>query len=266
MVLGVLGSKVAIKISPPNAAIPIRMFLFISVNYIRIIVHFLSFWLYTPFMPKEYKTFGGHGVDVAEHRADDLDKLCLERLSQLHSPSVLDLGCGAGGQSVRMAHVAAKVLCVDEYDFSQTFTEHAKELPVADIDFQFVQSDLEQWIKNTDRSFNCVLFQRTIHYLPYLSALKVLQKLSLLTTDSLFISVTGLHSAVGNEYVGRETRIESRFFTLTPKSAKTFSITQPVCLYTKAEFKQLLEQGGWEVEKLWESAFGNSKAVCRPRV
>ncbi len=213
-------------------------------------------------MVKVYKTFSGYGVDVTEHRADDLDKLCLERVRNLSHPHVWDLGCGAGGQSLRLAQAGASVLAVDGYDFSAQFAHLMKENPQLKSPISFVQSDIASFSDKTHSAVDCVLFQRTIHYLPYQEASKVLKKLASVTKDSLYISVTGIDSAVGEGYAGKEVAIRDRFFALNAVQAEKFLISQPVCLYTPAEYTALLTESGWKIDQLWESAFGNIKAVC----
>lgn len=214
-------------------------------------------------MARVYKTFGGHGVDVAEHRADDLDKFCIERVRTLPNPVVWDLGCGAGGQSFRLAAAGALVQAVDIYDFSAQFISRLEEYPLLQPMVHFVHSDISGFVAKAHAQVDCVLFQRTIHYLPYAEARAVLQKLASLTTDSLYISVTGIDSAVGDRYAGREVPIADRFHALDTEQAERFSLFKPVCLYTPEEFTALLQDSGWKIERQWESAFGNSKAVCQ---
>ena len=214
-------------------------------------------------MKKAYFSFAGQGVDVASQRADDLDKRCLEHVAAKTKARVLDLGAGAGGQSLRMVSVGAEVIAVDSHDFSRVFAQIRIDNDLADAQLQFVQADVAavatQW---TAEEITDVVMQRTVHYLRYAEALRLLSFLYQKVADKLFISVTGVDSAVGAEYPGRVVAIESRFFPLTAAQAQTFSISQPVCLYTKAEFVTLLETSGWKVECCWESAFGNIKAVC----
>jgi len=214
-------------------------------------------------MKKAYVSFAGHGVDVASQRADDLDKRCLEHIAAKTSARVLDLGAGAGGQSLRMVMAGAEVIAVDSHDFARAFAKLRIDNDLADAQLQFVQADVAavatQW---TAEEITDVVLQRTVHYLRYIEALRLLSFLYQNVADKLFISVTGVDSAVGAEYPGRAAAIEDRFFPLAAGQAQTFSISQPVCLYRKAEFVTLLETSGWKVEGCWESAFGNIKAVC----
>lgn len=211
-----------------------------------------------------YKSFAGKGIDVASKRADDLDKLCLVRLQEAVEARVLDIGCGAGGQSLRMALAGAFVTAVDEYDFSDEFSKMRTENKLDATHLLFVPTDIESFLKTVDISaFDISVFQRTLHYFPYDSAKQILRKLRTITRDTLYVSVTGMHSAVGRGYCGHNMSVTERFSVLAESEADTFSIHQPVCLYTEAEFCSLLKATGWNVEKIWTSAFGNIKAVCR---
>ncbi len=216
-----------------------------------------------PVQKLPYVSFAGKGIDVASKRADDLDKLCLSFISERENVRALDIGCGAGGQSARMALAGAQVQAIDEYDFSDSFAQLRTQYDLADTQLHFIQSDIESCVRSAGAmSFDIAVFQRTIHYFSHAVAKQILQNLHAITNDKLFISVTGIQSAVGEEYLGHDVPITERFFALTEATADTFSIHQPVCLYTEVEFRTLLEETGWNVERLWVSAFGNIKAVC----
>jgi len=211
-----------------------------------------------------YKSYGGFGVDVAERRTDDIDKKILEHLRGKSEPRVLDLGSGAGGQSFRMVEAGAFVTAIDIYDFSNEFAEYRKSQNVDEERLKFIYGDITKISEYlTSEKFTDVSMQRTLHYLPYLEAVELLTFLRTIVSDKLFISVTGMNSAVGDNYGGREVAIESRFIKLEPVEADIFQILAPVCLYTEDEFVTLLKKTGWEVEEVWQSAFGNIKAICR---
>ncbi|MCA9363173.1 class I SAM-dependent methyltransferase [Candidatus Kaiserbacteria bacterium] len=201
----------------------------------------------------EYKSFGGHGMDVGVNRADDLDKAILGELKDYGEVSVLDLGCGAGGQAVRMAAVGARVTALDKYDFSQQFLNH---------NIEFIQGDLRDLPKLlAERQFDFVICQRTLHYLRYSEALLLLRFLKQITKNKLYLSTTGIDSEIGNNYPAKENVVEDRFGKLQDFTQELFGITESVCLYSQAEFEQLLEDSGWQIEKCWQSAFGNIKAI-----
>jgi SAM-dependent methyltransferase len=208
-----------------------------------------------------YKSFNGFGIDIACKRTDDLDRLSLEYLSAKSDNRVLDIGCGMGGHSLRLAKIGVDVVALDKHDFSKEFAEYRQNLPENKL--RFICGDvLDLQDLLHEQRFTDVYMQRILHYLRYREADRVLRELRDLVQDKLFISVTGIESDIGKEYEGRGVEIEERFFKLNDDQANTFSIDEPLCLYSREEFVGLLEEAGWRVEKCWESAFGNIKAVC----
>ncbi|MCD5381165.1 MAG: hypothetical protein LR008_01155, partial [Candidatus Pacebacteria bacterium] len=114
---------------------------------------------------------------------------------------------------------------------------------------------------NGDKFTTCCL-QRAIHYLPYDKALNLLKNLRKIVTGRLYISVTGIDSAIGDNYQDKEKIVQERFCRLSSDAAGTFNIHEPLCLYVKIEFEELMNNSGWEVEESWVSAFGNIKVIC----
>lgn len=209
---------------------------------------------------------GIYGVDVAATRADDLDKKMIAIVEQKVSPSVLDIGCGAGGQSLCLASCGASVLGVDIDDYRDTFQTLRKVNNFDDGSLEFVCGDIEQlesFLKG--RIFDDCCFQRVIHYFPYVTAVEILKKLRTYVTDGLYISVTGLESAIGEDYKDSVKPVAQRFCTLDKEHAEIFGIHAPLCLYTQSEFEGLLQESGWSVVGCWVSAFGNIKAICHKK-
>ena len=97
----------------------------------------------------------------------------------------------------------------------------------------------------------------------YSEALDLLTFLKKIVSKKLFISVTGIDSDIGEQYTAKELLLAERFSTLEKEAQETFSITEPVCLYTPVEFIELLTEAGFEIEVCWVSAFGNIKAICK---
>lgn len=212
---------------------------------------------------KVYQSFGGHGMDVSINRADDLDKITLTHMGTKESPSVLDLGCGAGGQSLRLALGGTSVTALDKFDFRELIAAEMKLQKISEEKLKFIHGDISS-LENLlqGEQYSDVSMQRTLHYLPYTDALKLLKYLHSVVTDKMFVSVTGLSSQVAFDYPALSLSIENRFSVLHPVQAEIFGIHEPVCLYSETEFVSLLEESGWKVEKVWVSAFGNIKAVC----
>ena len=215
-----------------------------------------------PISKPTYISFNGHGIDVALNRADDLDRLSLEHFSQKNAPRVLDLGCGAGGHSMRMSKTGTNVLAVDVHDFSEVFLQLQEQVGVQGQP-KFIYGDIRNLPELIDgRTFTDTYMQRTLHYLRYTEALSLLEYLFNITDDKLFISTMGIASEDGKGYSGNNLNIKDRFTALSVDNREKFSIKEPVCLYKKDEFVELLNNSGWRVEKCWQSAFGNIKAVC----
>lgn len=205
----------------------------------------------------------GFGVDVAVQRADDLDKKILSYIKNEENLSVLDLGCGAGGQSIRMALAGAEIIAIDVIDFTNKFNELVKIHNLNDESLKFRHGDIRNISEIVcNHKFDIACLQRVIHYLTYQEALNLLRELRLLIGKKLFISVSGINSDIGINYQHREKDISERHCYLDSERAELFNIKQPLCLYAKEEFQSLLEESGWRVEEIWVSAFGNIKAVC----
>ncbi len=198
-----------------------------------------------------------YGVDVASMRADDLDKIMLKDILIKNNPSVLDIGCGSGGQSLRLVQSGAKVLGVDSYDFSSLFLKKSKENNLSENSLSFVSGNMKN-LKSllNGKVFDDCCVQRAIHYLTYEDAKHFLTELYKVVSSNLYISVTGIDSEIGCGYQDKTELIRDRFCYLDKVSAETFS------MYKKEEFEELLITSGWKVEKSWVSAFGNIKVVC----
>ncbi|MCD5380975.1 MAG: ParB N-terminal domain-containing protein, partial [Candidatus Pacebacteria bacterium] len=91
---------------------------------------------------KEDQTKTTYGVDVSSVRADNLDKKMIKHISSLESPKVLDLACGAGGQSLRLATAGAEVTAVDDYDYSVVFNNIREDNNLMEERLQFMQGDM----------------------------------------------------------------------------------------------------------------------------
>jgi hypothetical protein len=205
---------------------------------------------------KTYQSFSGYGVDVGQHRADDLDKKALEYFSSKPEAIVLELGAGTLGQSKRIAALGVQVIAIDIHDFSSS-------LESCHPNVSFIQADIKTLPKvGFPGEATDIVLQRTLHYLRYTEALELLEYVHRHTSGTLFISVTGIHSDIGEYLEIQNQPLEGRWSLVTDEGQLKFGITKPVCLYTEKEFEGLLLQAGWKVDELWVSAFNNLKAVC----
>ncbi|MCA9357835.1 class I SAM-dependent methyltransferase [Candidatus Kaiserbacteria bacterium] len=212
---------------------------------------------------KDYKSIAGHGVDVATFRADDLDRKVLAEISAQPGIAVLDVGCGLGGQSLRMARAGARVIGIDVIDVSERFAKTCVEYELKSEALDFNQLSLEQVGEHfLSASFGAAVVQRVLHYVPYEVARQFLVDLRRIVSGRLYISVTGNGSAIARYCPKCDCSIVERFGKLSSEGQDLFSITEPICIYSESELRELLQEAGWHVEELWVSQFGNIKAVC----
>lgn len=206
-----------------------------------------------------YQSFDGHGVDVAANRADSLDKQALAYIVANPGATVVDLGSGVGGQSARMVEAGARVTAIDQFDFSSEFESYGYSTDT----LRFVCGDVRSdGVLSEDSLYDVALCQRMIHYLRYDEAASLLIRLRKIVRHRLYISVTGTGSLVGDTYKAAIVPIAQRFSQLSALGQEMFSISEPVCLYSETEFKDLLIDTGWQIDSCRVTAFGNIQAIC----
>lgn len=197
---------------------------------------------------------GFHGADIASQRADDLDQFCLADIGE-RVPFCLDLGCGQGGQSLRMAEMGAKVLAVDS---AMSFT-------CVHPNIEFECADALDFVQRSYLSFDVVSCQRMIHYLPASGARSLVEGLfnRLKSRGSLYLSASGIKSELSDGYFHRNLDWEARFCMLSSEMAVNHNIMAPVCLYSESDMQNLLAEAGFTEISVFSSAFGNIKAKAR---
>lgn len=209
----------------------------------------------------------GHGADIASQRADDLDNQCLHLLARYGAPVAVDVGCGAGGQTVRMACAGATVLAIDHCDMGSAVMAAAQRHQVQSR-IKFLQRDMRTIADlGQDGLAHAVVCQRAIHYLSFGDAVRAVGSMGLMLRQEgrLFISASGLASELGEGYEGLGDRLTTRYCELAGPMRTKHGIHGPVCLYSQADMESLLHAGGLEVEALFASPFGNIKAVAKRR-
>jgi len=200
-------------------------------------------------------TKGGRGVDVASQREDDLDRAAIEFMRARSAPAVLEIGCGLGGQSLRMAEVGAVVTALDMHDYSESLPAHDH--------MTFVQGDLASFEPPPGVRYDAIFSQRTIHYLPFDQAAAALQRLvkkHLAPGGTVFLSPSGLGSELGNLYPHADEPVSDRFAALAPEMAEKHGIHAPVCLFTCDDMTALM-LACVLYPSVWTSPFGNIKAI-----
>ena len=211
-------------------------------------------------------TEGAFGVDIATQRADDLDNMALARLRS-HSglPRALDVASATGGQAIRMATAGAEVIALDITDYSAPFMAAAREAGV-EARCAFETRDIRHFdVADKLGKFDVVVCQRMIHYLPYQQALDMVRGLGRALTKGgqLFLSASGLHSELGDDYHGAFTPLAERYVPLAPPMVAKHNIVGNVCLYALDEISGLIEAAGMHVVTAFTSPFGNVKVVAQ---
>lgn len=212
---------------------------------------------------KVYTSVTGYGVDVSCHRVDDLDRSALEQIKSLVNPKALDIGCGLGGQSLRMVQAGALVTAIDTYDFSELFSMYCGQYSYSDRQLSFFRLGMQQLGERfSGQKYAIAMMQRVLHYVPYITAKLVLKDLRMMVDGYLYLSVSGVDTAIAQYYPHKGKQIEERFSALALKGAEMFSIQRPLCLYQEEELKQLLVESGWVIACSRVSDFGNIKVIC----
>lgn len=219
-------------------------------------------------------TISNFGADIAMQRADDLDKMAIDRVSFMgaelkqlgQAPRALDIGSASGGQALRMADAGATVTALDVDDYAREILSAARQAGWADR-CSFLQRDISKFkVADNLESFHVIVCQRMIHYVPYATALEIVADLRRALTEDgrLYISASGLHSELGNGYSERSKPVPQRYGVLSDEMSSRHAIKGPVCLYSLADLARLLEDAGMRAEQVFASPFGNIKAVARP--
>lgn len=225
-------------------------------------------------MPHPLNTYGdsmvllskGFGVDVASQRADDLDNLATDFIKSRTSCDIptlaMDICCGAGGQSIRMAQEGAKVLAIDVISGLSLF-EKSESLGLGER-IEFHQADARALDAFMHKKSDVIVCQRAIHHFKYSEALAIVSKMrSLLSPGGrVYISASGLFSEFGQGYAGSYLPLQDRYSTLSPEMQNKHGILGSVCLYSKTDMASLLREAGLTYLEMFTSAFGNIKAVA----
>lgn len=112
--------------------------------------------------------------------------------------------------------------------------------------------------------YDIIIFRRSLCRLPYPQAKQVIRALmqKLRIGGKLYLSILGLHSALGEDYSDAELDIVDRFCELSPLVTKNYPMKGPVCLYTERNLFMLLLESGASVLRTSTTTYGNVKAVA----
>jgi methyltransferase family protein len=205
---------------------------------------------------------GGRGGEIGAQRFDELDRRCLTYALSVREGSALDLGAGHGLQSLRLALADLPTTAIDIQDLASRY--ESLTATVAGIRLGFVRRDLKDLSpEDVPERLNVVYSQRTLHYLRFHDAVRVLRALAskLLPTARFFISVSGINSPLGEGYSAAKTPLGARFGELETSMGNLHGIQEPVCLYSEDDMALLASAADLKVQEIWSSDFKNIKGI-----
>ncbi len=208
-------------------------------------------------------TSGTHGADIASQRCDELDRASIDFATERDNPSILDVGCGRGAQSIRFAQSGANVVAVDIVDATESLNKDIEKLSLPTDSIKFVHSGIEPFLEQCTEKFDVIYSQRFIHYLKPAKARAVVAKFyDILTSGgAVFVSASGMSSELSEGYPAADQNVAERFDRLSKHMQEKHGIKEPVCLYYPNELTELFSRAGFEAKEVWESSFGNVKAI-----
>jgi hypothetical protein len=205
---------------------------------------------------------GGLGGEIAIQRFDELDRKCLAFALGEQGGGAVDLGSGQALQPVRLALADMETWAFDLQDLGARYDELVKLLPGAKL--RFFRKDLRALeASDLPDDLRLVYSQRTLHYLRFQESVQLLRTLvpRLVGGARCFLSVSGLHSELGQGYAASVNDLASRFGYLAPEIKKRHGIEEEVCLYSQDDLERLGTASNLKVERIWLSAFGNVKGI-----
>lgn len=200
-------------------------------------------------------------IDEFERLA--VDQVILRQRGVNSHPSALVLPNGRCSISYELARKGALVTASDNGDFHPDdpllYPENVRQA------ITFLPLELNDASeKFPNEPFDVIVVRRGISSLPYPEARQVLRRLirRLKIGGKLYLSVLGLHSALGNDYACYDRDIEERYCELGPKMAERYNIHGPVCLYSERNMFALLLEAGGSVLRTLTTTHGNVKGVA----
>lgn len=206
-------------------------------------------------------SFLDSAVDEFERLA--VDQVILRRRGVDSRPSALVLPTGRCSISYELARKGASVTAADKGDFNPDDPQLYPESVCRAINFLPLELDDERKAL-ANEPFDVIVVRRGISSLPYPEARKVLNRLikRLKIGGKLYVSVLGLHSALGMDYPCGDADIGERYCELAPTMAERYSIQGKVCLYSERNLFALILEAGGSVLRTLTTTHGNVKGVA----
>lgn len=198
-----------------------------------------------------------YGQDIAATRWDQLDIGCVRdaaRRRRAGATLVVDLGCGHGLMALTLRDLGCEVIACDPM-----MPQSLKEALGANA----IPRDATAVGWDSMAAPDILYSQRTLHYLPYREAARVIATLTRKPGASAYISLAGYNSELRHNYPDTCRPVAERFAHLAPEPRISTHISAPLCLYTPDDAIQLADQAGLAVADIWESTFGNVKLIAK---
>ncbi len=222
-----------------------------------------------------HKNATEYGIDISKSRFDDIDRAVTEfALGYKGKKVAVDIGCGSGRVSIVLALMGFDVWLYDIQDLDKYFIKVGEALDISDK-LHFIQTDLalgtragEEGLPDLPNDIVITISQRTLHHLPHLYAKGLLKRVgdNMIDNGKLFLSVSGIESKLADDYGCSDSPVIDRFCKVGEVGKSIYSIGSNVCLYKQNEVVDMVEEGGFTIDKIYKSAFGNIKAICSKRV
>jgi hypothetical protein len=200
--------------------------------------------------------------------SDSLENLALEETVKRerveHAVSVLLLPAGRCTAAQRFARLGARVLVGDqpgrrqEVDGRILANGFADQITFAEFDMASPPDPLP------GEPFDVIVVRRGLCGLPYADASRVVRQLlfKLRIGGKLFVTITGLHSELGDAYPDAERPVAERYAELAPAMAARYDLHGPVCLYSERDLFMLLLDAGASVLRTMTTTYGSVQGVA----
>ena len=199
-----------------------------------------------------------YGRHINAARWDPLDIACVRQAARLlrqqpadaDRPLAVDLGSGHGTMALTLHDLGYRVIAVDRRMpllVKQTLGTDAIEQDMTAIGCARLPAP------------TIVYSQRTLHYLPFDTAARLLATLGRRTGAHVFVSLAGAGSELGSNYPHADQPVRERFCRPDPPVGDRYFISAPLCLYTEADAALLCDTAGLRLTDIWTSDFGNVK-------
>lgn len=201
------------------------------------------------------------GTDETERLA--LEE-CVKRQRFDRRVAVLVIPAGRCELAIKFAKLGAHVMATGQAAQKSEIEGRILANDLRD-DVAFLEGGLASLPQNLPgEPFDIIVIRQGLCSMPYEQARQVIRQLllNLKIGGRLYVSILGLHSALGEGYADSDQSVEQRFSNLSPALAKKYEIAGPVCLYSERNLFMLLLEAGASVLRTLTTTHGNVKAVA----